>query len=218
MPFDFYAKYALLTYAQCGSLDPWAVVELLSGLGAECIIGRENHADGGIHLHVFVSFGRKYRSRRVDVFDVGGFHPNISPSKGTPEEGYDYAIKDGDVVAGGLSREELLPSGNRVGSVAARWSEITSADSVDEFWRLVFELDPQRGACSWPSLNKFAEWKFAPKPTCYEPPTGIEYDEGLLDGRYDWLQQSGIGLEEPLLGMCCVDVLPVPSAAVARAP
>lgn len=210
MPFDFHAKYALLTYAQCGSLDPWSVVELLSGLGAECIIGREDHADGGVHLHVFVSFGRKYRSRRVDVFDVGGFHPNISPSTGTPEEGYDYAIKDGDVVAGGLSREELLPRGNRVGKSAARWAEITSAESVDEFWRLVFELDPQRGACSWPSLNKFAEWRFAPKPPCYESPTGIEYDEGLLDGRYDWLQQSGIGLEEPLLGMCSVVCLARP--------
>jgi len=179
-------------------------------MGAECIIGREYHEDGGLHLHVFVSFGRKFKSRRADVFDVGGVHPNIEPSKGTPEKGYDYAIKDGDVVAGGLSREELVTSGDRVGSSAARWATITSADSAEEFWRLVFELDPQRGACSWPSLNKFAEWKFAPVPAAYESPRGITYDEGLLDGRYDWLQQSGIGLEAPLLGMCLCQCLARP--------
>ena len=106
--FSFHARYALLTYAQCGDLCPFTIVDLLSTMGAECIIGREHHQDGGIHLHVFVDFGRKYRSRRADTFDVGGFHPNISQSYGTPEKGYDYACKDGDVVAGGLDRPVQL--------------------------------------------------------------------------------------------------------------
>lgn len=103
MSFRFQARYALLTYAQCGDLDPWAVNDHLAELGAECIIAREVHADGGTHLHAFVDFGRKFRTQRTDVFDVGDHHPNISPSYGTPEKGFDYAIKDGDVVAGGLS-------------------------------------------------------------------------------------------------------------------
>ena len=98
--FRFQARYALLTYAQCGDLDPFAVVNHLAELGAECIIGRENHSDGGLHLHAFVDFGRKYRTRNTRAFDVQGCHPNVSPSRGTPEEGFDYAIKDGDVVAG----------------------------------------------------------------------------------------------------------------------
>ena len=68
--FSFHARYALLTYAQCGDLCPFTIVDLLSTMGAECIIGREHHQDGGIHLHVFVDFGRKYRSRRADTFDV----------------------------------------------------------------------------------------------------------------------------------------------------
>ena len=103
MSFSFNARYALFTYPQCGDLDPFAVSDHFSEMGAECIVAREAHADGGTHLHAFVDFGRKYRTRRVDAFDVAGQHPNVSPSHGTPAKGYDYAIKDGDVVAGGLS-------------------------------------------------------------------------------------------------------------------
>ena len=44
--FSFHARYALLTYAQCGDLCPFTIVDLLSTMGAECIIGREHHQDG----------------------------------------------------------------------------------------------------------------------------------------------------------------------------
>jgi len=37
--FSFNARYVLLTYAQCGDLDAWAVNDPLAFLGAECIIG-----------------------------------------------------------------------------------------------------------------------------------------------------------------------------------
>ena len=97
--FAFNARYALLTYPQCGDLDPFHIVNHISSLKGECIIGRERHADGGTHLHAFCDFGRKLQSRRSDLFDVDNRHPNISPSKGTPEKGWDYACKDGDIVA-----------------------------------------------------------------------------------------------------------------------
>lgn len=77
--FSFNARYALLTYAQCGDLDPFAVSDHFTELGAECIVAREDHADGGTHLHSFVDFGRKYRvdpePYRPDpqfVFDLTG--------------------------------------------------------------------------------------------------------------------------------------------------
>ena len=110
MTFNFNAKYVLLTYAQCGDLDPWAVVDHLAELRAECIIGREAHADGGTHLHCFAHFDRKFRSRRADVFDVLGCHPNVSPTYTTPQAGWDYACKDGDIVAGGLQDQMLAKS------------------------------------------------------------------------------------------------------------
>lgn len=192
-------RYVLVTYAQCGDLDPWRVVERFSSLGAECIVGREHHEDGGLHLHVFADFGRKFRSRKADVLDVDGRHPNLAPVKRTPAKAYDYAIKDGDVVAGGLERP--LESGVGDGSSADKWARITQAEDRDEFWTLVHELDPKAAACSFNALSKYADWRFAEKPPEYEHNGGIKFVPGDADGRDDWVSQSGIGLDEPFLGM-----------------
>nr|QCQ85240.1 replication-associated protein [Finch associated genomovirus 5] len=202
MSFTVNSRYVLLTYAQCGTgLDPWRIVDRLSTLGAECIIGREHHEDGGIHLHCFVDFGRKFRSRKADVFDVDAWHPNIAPSKGTPEKGYDYAIKDGDVVAGGLARPDR-PSGSGHDTTHDKWTRITSATNREEFWDLCHELDPKSAATAFTQLSKYADWKFAPDPPDYEHPSSITFTGGDVDGRDDWLQQSRIGSGVPLLGKC----------------
>ena len=132
MTFRLQARYVLLTYAQCGELDLFKVCNHLAALDAECIIGRETHDDGGTHLHAFVDFGRKYRTRNERQFDVDGYHPNIQPSKGTPEKGYDYAIKDGDVVAGGLER----PTPTTTQRDHVDWDRIVNATNADEFWEL----------------------------------------------------------------------------------
>lgn len=191
-------RYALFTYSQCGDLDPWRIMERLSSLGAECIIGREHHEDGGLHLHVFADFGRKFRSRKTDILDVDGRHPNVEPSAGTPEKGYDYAIKDGDVVCGGLARPE--PRGVGDGATSDKWTRITQAENRDEFWELVHELDPKAAACSFNALSKYADWRFAEIPPEYEHDGGIEFVPGDADGRDGWVSQSGIRLAEPFLG------------------
>ena len=118
-------------------------------VGAECIIGREEHQDGGTHLHAFAAWEKKFRSRRTNIFDVGGFHPNVVPSRGTPEGGYDYATKDGDIVGGGLER----PDGSKVPCTSDAWATIINAESRDEFWRLVSELAPRSLACNFNSLE-----------------------------------------------------------------
>lgn len=199
MPFHFGARYALITYAQCNALDGFRVMEHFSGLGAECIVGREIHADGGIHLHCFIDFGRKFRSRRTDIFDVDGRHPNIAPSYGTPWRGYDYAIKDGDVICGGLERPEE-PRSKRVTKDWDPWTEITNARDREHFWELVHHLDPKAAACSYGQLAKYADWRFAAKPPQYESPGGIEFIGGDVDGRDAWCDQSGIRSGDPLVG------------------
>ena len=65
MPFNFNARYALLTYSQCGDLDGWEVSNHFTKLRAECIVAREAHADGGIHLHAFVDFDPAVNSGRA---------------------------------------------------------------------------------------------------------------------------------------------------------
>ncbi|QCS35903.1 replication-associated protein [Capybara genomovirus 11] len=182
MTFLFSARYALLTYAQCGDLDEWAVSNHLSALGAECIIGREDHADGGTHLHVFLDFGGKKQSRRPNFFDVGGHHPNIAPSRGRPELGYDYAIKDGNVVAGGLAR----PGGGGLPQVADKWREIVSAESRDEFFDLLRQLDPKTLVTRWTELNKYADAAYAPIPEPYVGSDGKQFELGMVPELARW--------------------------------
>lgn len=186
-------RYVLLTYPQCQTLDEWAVNDHLSSLGAECIIGREDHADGGTHLHAFCDFNRKFRSRRVDIFDVNGFHPNIVPSRGSPERGYDYAIKDGNVVAGGLAR----PSVNGANASGDKWSEIIRAESEREFWENVERLDPKALCTNFGNLRKFADWRYKAEPEIYEHPEGISFEPGMVSDLVAWREQS---LDDHLAG------------------
>jgi len=198
------SKFLLLTYAQSNGLDEWDVSNHLSALGAECIIARENHIDGGTHLHCFVDFNRKFRSRNIRIFDVGGFHPNVSPSRGTPEKGYDYAIKDGEVVAGGLARPEPR-GGMHVG--AHRLSNVANlCESGEEFLELYDEMDRGNLIARFSNARAYADWRFKLDVEEYRTPEGAEFTSGELDGRDDWVRESGIRSGEPLIGMSYTSV------------
>lgn len=192
-PFKFAAKYGLFTYAQCDDLDPFAVVDHFASLRAECIIGREDHADGGHHLHAFVMWERRFETTSTRKFDVAGRHPNISPGYGTPEQGWDYAVKDGDVVAGGLER----PGGNSVDKSGAKWSEIVAADTAEDFWRTVRQLDPRALCISFPALQKFVEWNYRTDPAEYASPAGIQFDISGSPGLDGW---CGANLDASVIG------------------
>ncbi|YP_010798083.1 MAG: replication-associated protein [Genomoviridae sp.] len=194
MPFNFHARYALLTYAQSGGLDPFEVSNHIGSLGGECIVARESHADGGVHLHAFADFNRKRRFRSQTVFDVGGRHPNISPSRGHPWDGYDYAVKEGDIVAGGLERpmEKSVTGGSR----DTNWTRIVEAETRDEFFELCKQLDPQRLVCSWPAICKYADHRYAPEDVEYSSPAG-EFSLGEYPEMVQWaneLQSTGGGV------------------------
>ena len=181
-------QYALLTYAQCGDLDPWAIVELFTTLSAECIIGREHHEDGGIHLHCFVDFGRVFRSRRKDLFDVAGRHPNVQHVGRTPWVAYDYCIKDGDVVAGGADRP--LERGDKLSKTDEIWSIIMAAEDRDEFFRLCKQLAPAKLATSFNSISAFADWKYQMVPEPYRHPEGIAFIQDRVGPLDRWAKEN----------------------------
>jgi len=185
MSFNFNARYALLTYSQCGELDGWAVSNHFTELRAECIVAREAHSDGGSHLHAFVDFGRKFRSRRADVFDVGGYHPNISPTHTTPQAGFDYACKDGDIVAGGLER----PSGSNRDKSANPWPDIVASESREEFYAALLALAPRSLCTSFPALEKYADWKYRTDPEPYRHDTNIRFDMDAFPELNHWVQE-----------------------------
>ncbi|AIF76264.1 Rep1 [Rhinolophus associated gemykibivirus 2] len=177
-------RYCLLTYPQCGNLDAFDVVDHLSTLGAECIVGREHHENGGVHLHAFVDFGRKFRSRNVRAFDVDGRHPNVEPTRSTPSAGWDYATKDGDIIAGGLAR----PGDSIVSDKT--WSTIVAAKDAEEFWDLCASLAPRALVCNFSSLRSYADWRFMPKPPTYVQPGGVRIDTSSCPRLDEWVQSN----------------------------
>nr|QCX29367.1 Replication-associated protein [Plant associated genomovirus 2] len=190
MTFRFAAKYGLLTYAQCGNLDPWAVNDHLGRLGAECIIGREDHEDGGVHLHAFFMFERRFESRNVRVFDVAGRHPNVVAGYSTPEKGWAYATKDGDVVAGGLEQ----PIGRAgLSEAGSKWARVILAESREEFFALVAELDPRALCCSFGSLRAYADWKYRPAIDPYVSPPGVSFSTDQFPELGNWVQRNLAG-------------------------
>ncbi|UGV21547.1 MAG: replication-associated protein [Giant panda Genomoviridae] len=193
------SKYVLLTFAQCGDLDEWHVNDHLATLDAECIIAREVHPKtGGVHLHVFVDFGRKFRSRSPPIFDVDGRHPNISPSRGTPEKGYDYAVKDGNVIAGGLERPRPR-GGMHVGAgVVSNVAHL--CESGEEFLELCDEMDRRNLIDRFTQRRAYADWRFRVEAEPWRTPSRAEFSSGAADGRDDWLAQSGIGSGQLELG------------------
>ncbi|ATG71331.1 replication associated protein [Gopherus associated genomovirus 1] len=192
--FRFAARYGLLTYPQCGDLDPWAIVEMLGRLGAECIVGRESHQDGGVHLHAFFMFESKFESRNVRIFDVDGMHPNVVRGYSTPEKGYAYAVKDGDVVAGGLGMESIRRPVSESRSV---WDEIVLAGSREEFFEACARLAPRALCCSFTSLNCYADWKYRPEPVPYEHPGNVSLSTANFPELAAWVSHNLEGLEHP---------------------
>lgn len=176
MTFILNARYFLVTYPQCGTLDEWAVNDHFGSLGAECLVGREDHADGGTHLHVFCDFGRKFRSRRADIFDVGGHHPNIERSKRNPRKGAAYAGKDGDVVAGGLDVERL-PT-NIVSAAQDPGSTLVACENRREFFEVAEDICPWDLITKFGSMYAFAKWKWPELGMVYERPAGLELTDG----------------------------------------
>lgn len=187
MTFRFNARYGLLTYAQCGDLDAFKVSNALSALGAECIVARESHSDGGTHLHAFFDFGRKRDFRNQAVFDVDDFHPNISVSRGTPWDGYDYATKEGDIVAGGLERPE--PPTPASSKRHDKWVEIVAAPTRTEFFERVRALDPERLVTCFTQLQKYADHEYTTEPEPYRTPTNIGFNTEDYPGLEQWKAQ-----------------------------
>lgn len=186
MPFHFTAKYGLLTYAQAENLDSHRIVCKLTELGAECIVGRELHQDGGIHYHAFFMFEREFRTRNERVFDVDGYHPNIVRGYGTPEKGFDYATKDGEIVGGGLER----PSGTSDSRGENKWAKIIMAECADDFFARAAEYDPRALCCNFGNLEKYANWRYRPILSEYEHPERISFISEQTEDMDEWARTN----------------------------
>ena len=109
--------------------------------------------------------------REMSVYSMWTDAANISPIRRTPEAAYDYAIKDGDVVAGGLER----PSRDSLASAGSKWAEIIAATTRDQF------LNASRAGSSriMHQLHQYPDvcgMEVPTQPCQYESPGGISFD------------------------------------------
>lgn len=184
------ARYLLLTYSQAGPDFNYTEIEtLFSTLHADCRIGRERHADGGIHYHVFVDFGRKYSTRRTSIFDIQGRHPNIKKVGRTPWCAYDYVEKEGDVVGGSATRPaETNPGGSDESKKS--WEEIANADDADHYWELLRALQPRALCTNFGNLQKYADWKWRKTTPAYQHNEDFEFNMEGHSNVVEWKETN----------------------------
>lgn len=195
----FSGRYALLTYSQANDLDPDRIGRYLDGLQAQYVIGRERHSDGNLHYHAFVDFGREFTTRDPRAFDIDLFHPNFLPGRRTPKRMYDYATKDGDIVAisGDFDFDGPEQSGRTTKSGA--WAEIIASDTEASFFESVARLDPRALACNFSSLQCYARWKYRPGLGEYIHPADLTFDTGLYPELDAWVDQMK---DDTIIGTC----------------
>lgn len=178
-------RYALLTYSDARGLDPFKIVDVLAGLKGECIVAEETHENGEPHFHAFVEFRPKFRSSNPRVFDVDGFHPNVSPTKTKPWSGWDYATKYGEIVAGGLER----PKERTVADRRDEYRRVLDATTPGEYREALREVDPRALYTSYNSVKAYEADTFAGDPNAYEVPEGYSFSIDHVEGLADWVEQ-----------------------------
>lgn len=144
MPFNFSAKKAFLTYAQCpvSPADAIAILEQRKPL-TSYIICQEEHAEAdaegahGLHLHVGLIFTTKLQTRNERYFDlvVGGttYHPNwqsLKSTKGT----YTYLHKSpiGEVLEKDWPQTKPNP-----------YAKALESETKEEFLQSIRDSDPR---------------------------------------------------------------------------
>lgn len=148
-------------------------------------MGREDHTDGGTHLHCFIDFGGRKHVRNERAFDVGVSHPNIQPVTKPPHFAFDYAIKDGDVVAGGLERpNEPKSTRGRVD-----YDFILLASTREEFFQRVRDTAPELLLKNHTSLQSYAEWYYRDIPEPYRHDRSLQFRTEHVPELDQWVDE-----------------------------
>lgn len=183
--FRFAAKYGLLTYSQSEGLDPCDIAIHLGTLGAECIVGKENHATEGIHYHAFFMFLTEFRTRNPRVFDIGPYHPNILKGRRTPAAMYDYATKDGDICGGALERPD--DGGDQRKRTNENAEYILDAQTGTELLERAQSTDPGLFIRNYFQLRAIAETRDFASPLDYTHPSTMEFSTVGYPELEDWV-------------------------------
>lgn len=200
MPHRFQFKAALLTYSQVDNDTAAAFLSpkeahfnhVADALQPPVVyrLGRESHADGGTHYHVFLSFDKRVSFRNERTLDFYGSHPNIKPIPRTPHLAFDYAGKDDDVIYeyGERPGESGASSAGRDGI----YGDALSAETKEGFLEVVRRGAPRDYVLYLGAIHTFADFHYSTPPPPYHSPEFETNGEWRVS---EWLHQSGIGRE-----------------------
>lgn len=148
--FRFEGKFVFLTYAQC-NLTPEQVLEALQEVKVikHYNIARETHEDGNYHIHAVIEFDEQLRTRRADVFDIQGFHPNIQKPRSL-RACLQYVRKEGEFI-------NNFPTGKKT------WGDILAdSQTRDDFLSGVRQHYPRDYILCYDRVISFADAHFRP--------------------------------------------------------
>lgn len=94
--FKFDSASCFLTYPQ-SDLSIQEVYEFLNSIKPIlwARICREQHEDGGYHIHAVAKWTKRHQSKEPRFLDIRGFHPNIQSIRSV-KHAIDYVSKDGE--------------------------------------------------------------------------------------------------------------------------
>lgn len=150
MVFRVNARSFFLTYPQC-PLAPSVVAENIPRPYQGVLAVREKHEDGNFHIHVLVTYGKKFDCRNERQFDVDGFHPNITAARSVPDC-EKYCKKDNP------TGDDIFEYGT-IGAKSSIWAQIVSAETAEEVHAMVKREAPREYVLSYDRVCNYAETK-----------------------------------------------------------
>ncbi|KAI5980475.1 hypothetical protein F5J12DRAFT_789200 [Pisolithus orientalis] len=174
--FRWSAKRYFLTYAQIGDRPSDMVREFFENCNPKPStwkVAVESHQDGGKHWHVIVQFDQAIRSRRADLFDIDGLHPNVVTLKSHRDllTRWEYIHKEEGAEIFGPWQG---PSGNaevqdlKEGKRDERFVYIRSATTRDDFEDRAKELAPYEWIIHHDKFMSFADKHWKAQRPAYE--------------------------------------------------
>lgn len=159
---SFDAQRFLITYAQCNgvqfSCD--SIADYINGKDPtpEYVeVGRELHADGGTHFHVYVAFPSRFRGNMF-AFDFHGKHPNVRTVKrgaNHTQRAREYIRKEGlELCSRGV------PAPFSAEGKCDPWSAALTQPDAESFLAHMRDKCPKEYILRYHDLVAFAQFHF----------------------------------------------------------
>jgi len=181
--FRFQSVNGFFTYSQANDLSAQQIYDWYFEKFPNLLtlrVGQEDHADNtGIHFHVYVHFGERFRTRDQRYFDIAGTHPNIVSRIASPFKTWEYCGKDGTTLDFGPA-----PRGGKTNP----WSRVIEASTKAEALIAAREASPRDYVLSYDKILSFCEFHFASVPEPYITPIGDPFN--VPQPLIDWWDQA----------------------------